>query len=212
MEYRELTIEPDPDGDGKGRSFTVHQVAVIRAREIQPDSPKGADRPVLLAYAGTPSTVRAFTANLRSGREAATTGCRYELLRSLGYRFEHSRPAPGQALVIAYLPDLFHLQPGAQAQQRLQILSAPPLWWLDRQEERLAAELGREARDYARAMAFVARLDTRTPLPISNDPDFHLRLYRRALDQPWLRTGDDDPSVLSFSGLDCAGSRCSRSL
>ena len=204
MEFPQLTIRQDEETKGKGRSFTVHQVAAVFAPQVVPEASNGTRRPVLLAYAATPSAVRAFTANLRCGECAATSRDRIELLRSHGYRYQLTTPASGQALALAYLPDLFHLQPGAQGEDRLRFISAPPAWWLDRQEHLLVGEFGSLARDHARAMAFVARLDARSPLPISNDPSFHFDLYQRALDEEWVAT-DDDVTVLSATGVERLG-------
>ena len=53
-------------------------------------------------------------------------------------------------------------------------------------------------------MAFVARLDSRSPLPIANDPGFHHALFERALAEGWTATTDDDLR-LSASGLDALG-------
>jgi hypothetical protein len=112
MLYPKLTIgKPD---NSKGRTFTVHYVASIEAEEISPPGSNGHLRPALLAFAGTASTVRAFTANLRAGCVATANGNRYELLRSYGYRYQILAPSPGSAMVVAYLPDLFHLYPGVQ--------------------------------------------------------------------------------------------------
>lgn len=193
--------------DPKGRSFTVHLVASVQARRVVPPASNGTERPVLLAYAGSPSATRAFTANLRSGLSAKSNHHSVELLRSLGYRYLATTPAPGQALVIAYLPDLFHLHPTADKQSELTFISAPPTWWLDRQERLLTPDFGPRARDYARAMAFVARLDTRSPLPIANDPAFHHTLYRLAVEtQPWCSEPSDDcTSSLKCRGLDHLG-------
>jgi hypothetical protein len=202
MHFPKLTIgKPD---DPKGRTFTVHYVASIEASEWSPPAGNGTVRPVLLAYAGSSSAVRAFTVNLRCGLNAATASRRYELLRSLGYRYQLTSPKPGRALAIAYLPDLFHLQPGVQDHDALRFVSAPPRWWLDRQEALLRPSYGSLARDHARAVAFVARLDARSPLPIANDPAFHHALYLRALEESWIATGDDR-DVFAGDGLDALG-------
>lgn len=202
MHFPQLTI--GKKDDPKGRTFSVHYVASISAGELVPPASNGTLRPVLLAYAGSPSAIRAFTINIRSGLTAATNDRRFELLRSLGYRYQVTSPAPGRALAIAYLPELFHLQPGVQERDSLSFVSAPPRWWLDRQEELLAPEFGPLARDHARAMAFVARLDARTPLPIANDPSFHHALFLDALEEPWAATGDER-QLLAFDGLEALG-------
>jgi hypothetical protein len=202
MHFPDLTI--GKKDDPKGRTFSVQYVASIQAAGICPPAGSGALRPVLLAYAGTSSAVRAFTANLRSGLSASTGSRRFELLRSLGYKYQLTTPASGQALVLAYLPDLFHLQPGVQDHDALRFVSAPPRWWLERQEGLLTPEFGSRARDYALAMAFVARLDARTPLPIANDPAFHHGLFELALESPWTETGGNR-EALTFEGLDALG-------
>jgi hypothetical protein len=202
MHFPQLTI--GKKNDPKGRTFTVHYVASMQAGELVASTSNGTIRPLLLAYAGSPSAVRAFTVNLRSGLTAATSDRKFELLRSLGYRYQLTSPAPGQSLAIAYLPDLFHLQPGVQDHDTLRFVCSPPQWWLDQQEALLMPELGPLARDYALAMAFVARLDARTPLPIANDPAFHHALFLDALEEPWAATGEDR-GVFAFDGLDALG-------
>ena len=202
MHFPQLTI--GKKDDPKGRTFTVHYVASIQAPVVCPLASNGTLRPVLLAYAGSPSAVRAFTANFRCGLTAAAPDRRYELLRSLGYRYQVTSPAPGRALAIAYLPDLFHLQPGVQDHDVLRFVSAPPRWWLDEQEALLAPDFGSLARNHARAMAFVARLDARTPLPIANEPAFHHALYRSALEEPWASNGADE-DAFDCDGLEALG-------
>lgn len=200
-------LEVSTDDDEKGRTFTAHLVAYVLAPKISPPSSKGFDRPVLLAYAGTPSTLNAFTANLRNG---VVTTCdthhwRFELLKTSEHRYLSYRPADGQALVIAYLPEPFHLRPGAGGLPRIQFVSAPPTWWIDAQEAQLTEEFGDTARQVARAAAFVARLNARTPLPILNDARFHHALYERALEQPWVLTPGSRSSDLCAWGLDRLG-------
>jgi hypothetical protein len=202
MHFPYLTI--GKKDDPKGRTFTVHYVASIQATGLCPPAGNGTVRPVLLAYAGSSSAVRAFTANLRAGLAAATTDRRFELLRSLGYKYQLTSPTTGQALAVAYLPDFFHLQPGVQEHDALRFISAPPHWWLDRQEELLAPEFGSHARDHALAMAFVARLDARTPLPIANDPEFHHRLFGMALEETWTETGENR-QAFTFDGIEALG-------
>lgn len=202
MHFPLLTI--GKPNDKKGRTFSVHYIASIQAGALFSPTNNGTIRPVLFAYAGSSSAVRAFTANLRAGLPCAVNNTRFELLRSLSYRYQITAPVQGQALVIAYLPDLFHLQPAAQHDDSLRFVSAVPRWWLDRQEALLARDFGSDARDYARAMAFVARLDARSPLPIANDPDFHRSLLELALDAPWTHTGEH-PRAFTFDGLDALG-------
>lgn len=203
MHFQKLTVEKEDDP--KGRTFTVHLVASLAASGLVPPPTSGAAiRPVLLAYAGSPSVIAAFTTNLRCGLPAQTDREKFELLRSFGYRYQVTSPAAGQSLAVAYLSNLFHLRPGAQDERSIRFVSAPPRWWLDEQVALLAPELGTAARDHARAMAFVARLDARSPLPIANDPRFHHALFERALAEGWTATPDDDRR-LAANGLDALG-------
>jgi hypothetical protein len=68
--------------------------------------------------------------------------------------------------------------------------------------------MGRDAREAAIAAYFVAYLDQRSPLPIANDLDFHLKLYRAALGEPWCQTSSGsewDPGSLFELGLETVG-------
>ena len=180
MDFPTLTITTDPD-DGKSRSFTVHRLAHLLPEVAEPSATPV--RPWLLVAAASPSAVDAFSANLRRGEVAEMDSTRsYKLPTTLDYRFRVTAPRPGSAVLWAYLPSVVHRHPGAAGDDTtLRFVSAPPRWWLDRQADLLEPDFGPDARDYARAMSFVARLDTRTPLPIANDPAFHLALYRRAV-------------------------------
>ncbi len=187
--------------DAKGRAFRVHLVAYILADDILARPNGGTLRPILLSYAGTASAVRAFTANLRCGETAvegdSRHGRKFELLRSLGYRYEFSS-SPAGVLCTAYLPAPFHLRAGSEEQGRIEFVSAPPTWWLDRQVRELEPEHGLRARSVARARAYAAYLDQRTPLPIANDPHFHAALFDAAAAAPWT-------SVAGDTGFTCVG-------
>lgn len=153
-------------------------------------------RPVWLAYAGSESAVRAFGANLRGGHRAAmrVPGPRrygydsdiFQLPKRSGHRWVHQRFGD-TAVTVAYLPDLFHLEPDFVGETgRIDFVFMPPTWWLEAQTASLRPELGTDAADAARAALFVAFLDRRTPRPLVSDLRFHLQLYRAALDEPWV--------------------------
>ncbi|MGH7752377.1 MAG: hypothetical protein ACREN5_06145, partial [Gemmatimonadales bacterium] len=72
-------------------------MASIEACQLCPAAGNGTHRPVLLAYAGSPSAVRAFTMNLRCGLTAAAPDRRFELLRSLGHRYQPAQLPRRQA-------------------------------------------------------------------------------------------------------------------
>lgn len=176
----------------KTRQFSVTLLGWVGAdRWWQSGSTERSTRPVWMAYAGSESAVRAFTANLRKGRKAAlaryhSVDDSFEIPKSSGHRFLVERHGDVATCSI-YLPELFHLEPDLHPHDgALRFLFMPPLWWLEAQTEALRPELGADAHDAAMAALFVAYLDRRTPLPMVRDLRFHLQLYRAALEQPWV--------------------------
>jgi len=93
---------------------------------------------------------------------------------------------PGGLVTVAYLPELFHLEPALPFAEDVRFVLAPPHWWIDEQAAQLAPELGEDAADVARAALFCAFLDRRTPLRLVHDLRFHLQLYRAALATGWI--------------------------
>jgi hypothetical protein len=172
----------------KGREFRVTLLGYLEA-PWELSRAERVTRPVWIAYAGPDQACRAFTANFRAGRKAECFGTDLQVPKSAPHRWVHHRH--GDATVtVAYLPELFHLDP-AVPPDRIEFLFMPPAWWLERQAELLRPELGGDAFDAARAALFVAFLDRRTSLPVVHDLRFHLQLYRAALEKPWCRDGDD---------------------
>jgi hypothetical protein len=204
-----ITIDAKPTCKGeKTRAFSAELLCVIVANglwELGSNAKDNVLRPVLMAYASTDQESRAFTANLQTGRAAVPdpnrSSCRhrFEIPRSAGFRFEnHTRG--GGTLTLAYLPSVVALQPGAVEEQQIRFLFLPPTWWVDR-EAKTISELGADARDAALAAYLVAYLDHRSPLPIANQPRFHLALYRAALESTWCHA----PSgALNAKGPLCA--------
>jgi hypothetical protein len=68
--------------------------------------------------------------------------------------------------------------------------------------------MGQDAHEAAVAAYFVAYLDQRSPLPIANDLDFHLALYRAAREEPWCQQSSGSewsPGRLFHAGLEAVG-------
>jgi hypothetical protein len=141
--------------------------------------------PVWLSYFGSEQEVRAVTANLRAGKLAEVGTTKLEMPRSAGFRWQAEAVAGG-VVVTAWLPWLFALDAVGGSQTQVRFVFAPPRWWLDRQAASLVESFGAEAREAARAALFAAYLDRRTEVPILPDLRFRLRLYRAALEEPWL--------------------------
>lgn len=189
-----LTIEPkEPRKAKKGkrlramektRVFTVRMLGYLAADSLWdvPESEKRT-RPVLIAYLGTDQELQPFTANFRGGRPAA---CRYEgfvIPKSSGHRWPTQKLSKA-SVTVAYLPDLFDLEPIA-VEDWCQFVFAPPRWWIEAQAKELYDTFGDDAEDAARAALFTAYIDRRTPMPIVNDLRFHLQLYRAAQETKW---------------------------
>lgn len=209
MVFPHFTIEPPtPRRRLKGRTFRARLFGYLTADGLWEFGGTGAGvlRPVWLAYFATVGEARPFTANLRAGRPARIEHSgSLQIPKSSGHRWR-SQPVPGGVVTIAYLPGLFHLEPPVPFTGRIGFVMAPARRWVEREAPALAAEFGDEARDAARAALFAAYLDRRTPLPLLRDLRFHLRLYRAALDEPWVAdledAGVDERFGLASCGLD----------
>jgi hypothetical protein len=188
MAFPLLTIrtEAKKSPTAKSRSFSVNLLGFLTAdalREAVPDSGKPL-RPVWIAYGASERESHPFTANLRGGRKAATQNDAFEIPKRSGFRWT-AQKVPGGLITVAYLPELFHLEPVVPPDGHVRFVFAPPRWWIAEQAEDLAADFGDDAPDAARAALFCAYLDRRTPLPLVHDLRFHLRVYRAALEAPW---------------------------
>jgi hypothetical protein len=216
VDRKTITVETKPQREGqKSRSFSVELLAYVLANDLWELGAGGKERhlrPVFLAYAGTDQASRAFSANLRAGRPAVVAGnshsiTKLEVPKSAGFRFEtYSRE--GATLTLAYLPAVFSFQQPAADSGNISFLCLPPTWWVDEQVEATEEAVGKDAREAAVAAYFVALLDQRSPLPIANDLEFHLKLYRAALEQPWCQQSSGSewsPGRLFHTGLEAIG-------
>lgn len=169
----------------KSRAFSVHLLGYVRADALWEGTvAERSFRPAWLGFVGTEAASRAFTANLRGGRVAVGDGDRFQLPRKARYRWLSQR-GPEGTVTVAYLPELFDLEPvGPEADIRF--VFAPPVRWVAARAAELAPEFGDEATDVARAALFAAYLDRRTHLPVVADLRFQLHLYRAALAEDWV--------------------------
>jgi hypothetical protein len=208
MPFPTLTIETGPKKKvtAKTRTFSVHLLGFLTADGLwEPGGDGSVRRPVWLAYFGTERESHPFTANLRGGKKARAEGDVLELAQRALYRWT-SHKVPGGIVTVAYLPDLFHLEPEGPLPSEIRFVFAPPRWWIEQQADELADEFGEDAPDAARAALFCAYLDRRTPLPLVHDLRFHLRVYRAALDTDWIYSlCDDRGQVLRGRGAEASG-------
>lgn len=193
MRFPKLTIEITTSKKTrrrprKTRTFSARLLGCLTADGLWELGPEGGDvrRPVWLAYFATVGAAKPFTANLRAGRRASIDDrVRIEVPRSSEHRWT-TQPVPGGVVTVAYLPELFHLEPPVPFTDDVRFVMAPSRRWVDEQARALEEELGDDARDAARAALFAAYVDRRTALPLLRDLRFHLQLYRAAIDEPWI--------------------------
>jgi hypothetical protein len=196
----------------KSRVFSVQLLGFLTADALWEPWNGGAQgstqRPVWIAYIGTESESQPFTANLRGGRKAAAGSDVVETPRRAGYRWTYQK-VPGGLVTVAYLPELFHLEPVKASGESIRFIVAPPLWWIAEQAAVLAPDFGAEAEEAARAALFCAYLDRRTALPLVHDLRFHLQVYRAALKAGWTHqlasSSQRGEEVLVGRGAEAAG-------
>ena len=186
----------------KTRTFHARLLGALTADSLSEfgTASDGSIRPVWFAFFCTVGAAKPFTANLRAGRPAKLDrGDRYQIPRSSSHRWT-THVVPGGVVTVAYLPELFHLQPAVPFTDDPRFIVAPERRWVERQAEALASEFGPDAPDAARAALFAGYLDRRTPLPLLRDLRFHLQLYRAALEEPWARrlSEDSPPEYVGF--------------
>lgn len=209
-----LTIAPKPGGTGKGRTFRVSLLGFVTADGYHSAGSSRAYRPVYLSLAESDAQVRAFVANLRTGRAADVRDAagnqlpkQLETPRGLGLRwhFKKMEKPAGVTVATGYLPGLCDLDPGI-LQEDIRFLFAPPRWWVERELQAasihaLPEKIRREA---VIGQLFAAFLDKRSPLPIVPDPLFHRRLYIAARGLAWFAEPDGSkdwaPRMWRFPG------------
>lgn len=133
-----LTIAPKGE---KGRSFSAELLAVAQADSLWEGGGTSSDakRPVWMVLGGSELELRAFMANLMTGKVAvedsrrhnfdALRGTKYEILRSAGYA-HHTLKVGGGAVTTLYLPDLFCLDPGMVDPEYVRFVVVPPKAWV----------------------------------------------------------------------------------
>lgn len=207
MEFTTLTIEKTERKKGKKlktREFSVSQLGCVFADQFwELGWSEKTMRPAWVAYAASEQEARAFTANFRAGRKAKRNPYPLEIPKSASHKWMTQKV--GEATVtVAYLPELFHLDPCVPPKD-IRFLFMPPTWWLDAQEAELRADFGEQARDVARAAYFVAYLDRRSPLPMVHDLAFHRQLFEAAQKEDWVKPLKQGGTTLGWQGVTRCG-------
>lgn len=194
---RNVWIEPKTEG--KGRTFRAVMLASVEADLLWRGGASGSDniRPVWAMFAGSDQELRAFVANLTSGR-AVLCEKRYgyyrhgkedrmEFLKSAGYQTFWQREEEG-AIATVYLPDLFKMDPGMVDPSGIGFILLPTQEWhtqqglpttpLARHLKRCGYQLGPEwaAEWGTTAHLFAAYLERRTRCPLVADGRFYIQL------------------------------------
>lgn len=214
-----LSIEDERNKDGKGRKFRAAMLGYIRADMLWEGGMTATNnlRPIYMTLAGKEAALRPFLANMRKGRKVnileegryrTEVDGRLELLKSAGYEFVWHR-GKSIALVTAYQTSLFQADPGMIDHESISFISAPPLWWVRAQGDKLTAADVTRVRDHllrlgvgtqsgslpiplrieaadlrdiiAAAAHFCLYLDKRTRRPLINDLTFTTQLYLASL-------------------------------
>lgn len=193
-------VDPDEATIGVGRTFSVDLLGYLVADAFWNGGGKGSEtRPIWIAYVGSTQESAAFTSNFRGGRPARTYRKRFRILRSHPHRWTTQATPSGNLLTVAYVPDLFHLDPVGSSRWSVRFVLAPTRWWLDAQAA--AFSDFEDPYEAARATLFAAYLDRRTSLPILADTRFHLRLYQAARDETdWMTLVDTFDGGFEGSG------------
>jgi hypothetical protein len=135
-------------------------------------------RPVWLMLASTERAIRPVIANLQTGHRAmlrryhdslgydTAPVAHLELLKSAGYRMLWQRLVGGPdgplAVVTAYLPELFVLDPGLIDPAGVQFVALTPQWWAQQQLAQLRADTPAWV-DLQTHMAALARMGSLVP-------------------------------------------------
>lgn len=188
-----------PVGERKGRTFRAISLAYIEADRFWTGGASAGDtvRPIWAMFGGSDNELRAFCANLLTGRKATFPSRdggwsrgkqdRMEFLRSAGYATIWQRETEGSLLTI-YLPELVTLDPGLVDPEMLSFVMLPSQAWCAQQNVdsraiqqhlvkcgyKMTAE---EATSWAPlAYLFATYVDRRTRCPLVADGRFYAQL------------------------------------
>jgi hypothetical protein len=194
----------EPKSEGKGRTFRAVLLATVEADLLWSGGASGSDnmRPVWAMFGGSDQELRAFMANLTSGRRVTCEKRygyyrsgkedRFEFLRSAHYQTIWQKEEEG-SLATIFLPELFKIDPGMVDPQGIGFVLLPTQEWHEQQSlptaalarhlERCGYELGPEwVKQWATtAYLFAAYLDRRTRCPLIADGRFYMQLMTACL-------------------------------
>lgn len=199
--------------ESKGRQFSAYWLGGIIANSLWDGGSNASDtmeRPVYCSFAGSDQELRAFTANILSGRRvifdqtgysrAKTAGV--EIMKSGGYKTAWQREPEG-SIVTFYLPQLFTLDPGMVDPETIRFIVQPSNQWLGSQTLdpnptiRHLSRMGfPQSPEWITewlpiACLWASYLDRRTARPLIMEPRFYMQLLLRMLLDGGCSFGDD---------------------
>lgn len=206
-----LKLVIEPKEEGKGRSFTAHLLAYVRADYLWPGGQAGTNnqRPVFAMIAGSDQELRAFMANLTTGRKAQSFDeyghrkDRFEFLKTAGYRVVWQKEEEGSIATI-FLPDLFRIDPGMVDPEGAKFVVLPTQEWVQAQNidpgpsvEHIrnlgyAKNVSKETLEQMVPLSylFAAYLDRRTRCPLISDGRFFMQVMIAAIEKRVASYGD----------------------
>lgn len=203
---RDIQIAPQSDSK-KGRTFRATFLAAVEADLLWEGGETVTDntRPIWAMFAGSDNELRAFMANLASGRKATFPQKRYdyrrkadciEILKSYGYRVTWQREPEGSIATIM-MPELFQIDPGMVDPKGATFVMLPTQEWAEQQS--MDVDTVFSLIEHARACGFkdqseaeladwgllsflfATYLDRRTRCPLFADGRFYLQIMLSCL-------------------------------
>ena len=196
-----LTIEPK--SEGKGRAFRSILMASVEADSLwEAGGNSDNQRPVWAMFTGSENELKAFMANLSTGRYASYPHKSYgrnkedrlELLKTAGYRTVWQREEEG-TIATVFLPDFFMIDPGMVNPEGVKFILLPTQKWISGQRipssklKEHVLKCGHDItglnwkRTATMAFLFAAYLDRRTRCPLVADGRFFVQLMLTCLNK-----------------------------
>jgi len=203
---REIFIAPQEEG--KSREFSATLLSYVEADPLWEAGRNSGDtiRPLWMMLCGSEQELRAFVANLRTGRKATFGNKqgyssyrygkqeRFEILRSANFQVSWQKEVEG-SIVTLYHPELFQIDPGLVDETHIQFVLLPTKAWyaaqgidtapIVRHLERCGYESeGNELHSLAvTSYLFATYLDRRTRCPLVADGRFYAQLMLSCLSE-----------------------------
>ena len=211
-----LTIKQKSEED-KGRSFSADLIAYVEADNLWSSTQTDKHRPVFAIFGASEMEMKAFMANLFTGRQAEKSdggSWKLELLKTAGYLHFTQRCTNGGVLVTVFMPKLFLLDPGMVDPDWITFLCFPTKEWCRQQtfdlnaaRKKLKMLFGTTIQStdtelhllLCKGALLLAYLDRRVRYPLIFDPVFGLYLMNNIY--PYVNNFDSYQNSYSSMGM-----------